>query len=84
MSKALMSPSPSRSPSERMTYAILAELSGLAAGTLHSMGSRDDYHATLATPARIRGALDVAPGDLLGFIEDSPKAKRVRKKARKR
>ncbi len=73
-----------RRTGDRMTYAILAERTGLAEGTLHNVGSRDDYHATLATLARICGALDVTPGDLLEFIEDPPKAKRTPKPKPKR
>ena len=65
-----------RRTGERMTYAILAERTGLAEGTLHNMGSHRKYNATLATIARICRALDVTPGDLLELIDDPPKAKK--------
>ena len=72
-----------RRTGERMTYAILAERSGIAKQTLHTIGSRDDYNATLATLERICRALGVAPGDMLEMIDDSPKPKR-RQKNKKR
>jgi DNA-binding Xre family transcriptional regulator len=72
-----------RRTGERMTYGILAERTGLAEGTLHNMGSRDGYHATLTTLARICGALGVTPGELLEFVPDPPKPKRRAKKKKR-
>ena len=66
----------------KMTYEILAERTGLAAGTLQNMGSRPRYNASLATLAKICKALDVTPGDLLELIPDPPKPKRRAKKKR--
>ena len=71
-----------RRTGERMTYAILAERSGIAKQTLHTIGSRDDYNATLTTLERICRALGVAPGDMLEMIDDPPKPKRPKKKRR--
>ncbi len=68
----------------RMTYEILAERTGLAAGTLQNIGSRPRYNASLATLAKICKALDVTPGDLLELIDDPPKTKRATKKKRRR
>ncbi len=67
----------------KMTYEILAERTGLAAGTLQNMGSRPRYNAGLATLAKICKALDVTPGDLLELIDDPPKPKRRPKKKRR-
>jgi DNA-binding Xre family transcriptional regulator len=66
-----------RRTGERMTYAILAERTGLAEGTLHNMGSHRKYNATLTTIARICRALEVSPGDLLEVVDELPKAKRA-------
>ena len=71
-----------RRTAERMTYAILADRTGIAKGTLHNMGSRPDYNATLATLAKICRALDVTPGDLLELIDDPPKPKPKTKRPR--
>ena len=74
-----------RRTGERMTYAILAERTGMALGTLQNMGSRPNYNATLATLASICTALAVTPGELLELIDDPPnpetksKPKRTRK-----
>ena len=65
-----------RRTGEKMTYQILAEISGVAEPTLHSIGSRDDYNATLATIEKICWALDTTPADLLELIDDRPKRKR--------
>lgn len=72
-----------RRTGSRMTYEILAERTGLAAGTLQNMGSRPRYHASLATLAMICKALDVIPGDLLELIDDPPKPRRATKKKRR-
>jgi DNA-binding Xre family transcriptional regulator len=64
-----------RRTGERMTYDILAENTGIGHGTLRTMGSRDDYNATLVTLEKICRALEVTPGDLLELIDDPPKPK---------
>ncbi len=70
---------------ERLTYAKLAEMSGVAQGTLNSIGSRLGYNVTLATVEKICRALDVSFHDLLEVIDDPPRAKRTgRKKKRAR
>ncbi len=73
-----------RNTQRRMTYGILAEKSGLARATLNSIGSRDDYNATLATIEKICRVLDVTPGFLLEIIDDPPKKKAKGKKSKKR
>ena len=73
-----------RRTGERMTYAILAERTGLAEGTLHNMGSHRKYNATLATIAKICRALEVSPGDLLEVVDDPPDAKRKAKRKTKK
>ena len=47
---------------------------------MNNMGNFRNYNATLATIAKIYGALDVAPGDLLELIDEPAKAKRAAKK----
>jgi DNA-binding Xre family transcriptional regulator len=66
-----------RRTGERMTYAILAERTGLAEGTLHNMGSHKDYNTTLTTLGKICSALGVAIQDLVEVTPDPPKAKRA-------
>ncbi len=73
-----------RRSGQRVTYEILAEMTGIAKGTLHHIGSRDDYNATLATLEKICWALDVTPADLLELIDDRPKTKRTAKRSRSR
>lgn len=71
-----------RRTGKKMTYKVLAEISGVAEPTLHSIGSRSDYNATLATIEKLCRALDVTPGDLLELIDTPPKTrcKRTRTK----
>ena len=72
-----------RRTGKRMTYDILAENTGIGHGTLRTMGSRDDYNATLVTLEKICRALEVTPGDLLELIPDPPKPKRASKKKKR-
>jgi DNA-binding Xre family transcriptional regulator len=65
-----------------MTYAELAERTGISHATLRTIGSVLAYHPTLANIERICKALDVTPGDLLEVIDDPPKPKRRAKKKR--
>ena len=55
---------------ERLTYAKLADRTGLARGTIVSIASRPDYNTTLATIEKLCEALECAPGDLLEIIPD--------------
>ena len=63
---------------QRLTYAKLAEMSGVAEGTLNSIGSRLAYNVTLASVEKICLALDISFHDLLEMIDDPPKPKRNR------
>ena len=49
----------------RLTYARLAELTGVAEDTLQSLAVRPDYNTRLSTVARLCAALGCAPADLL-------------------
>ena len=69
-----------RRTGERMTYAELAERTGISHATLRTIGSVLAYHPTLANVERICKALDVTPGDMLEIIPDPPKKKRKAKK----
>lgn len=69
-----------RRTGERMTYDILAQKTGIGHGTLRTIGSRDDYNATLELIEKLCLALDATPGDLLELIKAPPKAKRKTKK----
>lgn len=57
----------------RLTYATLAEMSGIGEGTLRSIGSRLGYQPNLATVEGICRTLDVPLCDLLELIDDPPK-----------
>jgi DNA-binding Xre family transcriptional regulator len=50
---------------EVLTYALLAERTGLSRFSLESLGTRESYNATLDTVERVCLALGCAPGDLL-------------------
>lgn len=71
-----------RRTGKRMTYADLAERTGISHATLRTIGSVLAYHPTLANIERICKALDVTPGDMLEIIPDPPKPKRAKKKTR--
>jgi transcriptional regulator with XRE-family HTH domain len=62
---------------ERVTYASLAEMSGVAQGTLSSIGSRVGYNVTLVTVEKIARALGVPFHELVEQIDDPPKARRA-------
>ena len=71
-----------RSTGDRMTYERLSNLTGIATGTLQQIGSRLDYHPTLANVEKLCVGLRVPIQDMLEIIPDPPKAKRGRKKKR--
>lgn len=62
-----------------LTYAQLAERTGLSRSSLESLATRPAYNATLATVERICIALGCEPGDLLELktaASQQPKAVR--------
>jgi DNA-binding Xre family transcriptional regulator len=66
----------------RITYEHLAQSTGIAVGTLQQIGSRLDYHPTLANVEKLCRALEVSLHDMLEMIDDPPKPKRRAKKKR--
>jgi transcriptional regulator with XRE-family HTH domain len=62
---------------QRITYADLAKMSGVAEGTLNSIGSRLGYQPNLATVERIARALQMPFQELLEQIPDPPRPKRA-------
>ena len=66
-----------RRTGKRITYGRLAESTGIALGTLQQIGSRLDYHPTLANVEKLCRALDVPLHDMLEMIDDPPKPKRT-------
>ena len=50
---------------EALTYAVLAERTGLSRFSLESLATRESYNTTLDTVERICIALGCGPGDLL-------------------
>ncbi|WP_018289972.1 helix-turn-helix transcriptional regulator [Verrucomicrobium sp. 3C] len=54
-----------RRTGERMTYDLLAKLTGLARPTIESLASRDNYNTRLSTIEKICRVLGCQPGDLL-------------------
>jgi putative transcriptional regulator len=61
----------------RITYAMLAERTGLAKATIQSLATRPGYNATLKIIAKICAALDCELEDLL-VLERSARAKKRR------
>jgi DNA-binding Xre family transcriptional regulator len=55
----------SASTGQRLTYAHLASLTGVAQATIESLATRRGYNPTLKTLARLCAALQCTPGDLL-------------------
>jgi DNA-binding Xre family transcriptional regulator len=66
-----------RRTGERMTYAKLAQQTGISQSTLRTIGSNLAYRPSLANVEKICRALNVAPGELFELIDDPPKAKRA-------
>lgn len=55
---------------ETLTYAIIAERTGLSRATVESIASRKRYNASLATIDRLCLVLQCGPGELLEMIAD--------------
>ena len=53
----------------RLTYASLAQETGIAETTLQSLAARPEYNTRLSTIARLCAALQCRPADLLELIE---------------
>jgi DNA-binding Xre family transcriptional regulator len=68
----------------RMTYERLSELTGIALGTLQQMGSRLDYHPTLANVEKLCAALETPLGGMLEIVPDPPKPASKKKKRKKK
>ena len=71
-----------RRTGQRVTYAKLAERTGISQETLRSIGSRLNYHPTFANVEKLCRALGVPLHDILELIDDPPKPKRTPKKKR--
>ena len=69
-----------RRTGENIGYEDLARMTGIASGTLQSIGSRQNYHPTWENVEKLCRALDVPLHDLLELIADPPKPKRTSKK----
>jgi putative transcriptional regulator len=63
---------------ERLTYAQLAEMTGLSRSTLESLASRSSYNTRLSSIERICRALHCEPGELLALDEPQPRRRDVR------
>jgi DNA-binding Xre family transcriptional regulator len=64
---------------ERLTYAQLAERTGLSQATIESIATRRGYNATLDIIARLCGVLGCTPSELLEL--ESPSDTRRRRRA---
>lgn len=62
---------------EALTYAQLAERTGLSRASLESLGTRSSYNATLATIERICRALECTPGELLEIEHEEDQMRRA-------
>lgn len=63
-----------RNTGKRMTYAKLAEITGISLATIKAIGSVMEYHPTLANVERLCKALGVSPGVLLEIIDEPSEA----------
>ncbi len=72
-----------RNTGERITYEGVSKLTGIAIGTLQQIGSRVDYHPTLANVEKLCVALDVPIQEMLEIIPERPKSKRATMKKRR-
>ena len=73
-----------RRTGQRVTYAKLAERTGISQETLRSIGSRLNYHPTFANVEKLCRALEVPLPDMLELMDDPPKKKAKGKKSKKR
>jgi DNA-binding Xre family transcriptional regulator len=64
---------------ERLTYARLAERTGISRATIESIATRRGYNATLDIIARLCGVLNCTPSELLEL--ESPPTRRRRRRA---
>ncbi len=69
-----------RNTGERITYEGVSKLTGIAIGTLQQIGSRVEYHPTLANVEKLCVALDVPIQEMLEIVPDRPKATRAKKR----
>lgn len=63
---------------ERLTYAQLAERTGLSQATIESIATRRGYNATLDIIARLCGALECTPAELLELEPRPTRRRRAR------
>ena len=65
---------------QRLSYAQLAERSGVARATIESLASRSAYNATLATINKLCGALECDLTDLVHYQTkpDQPSSRKKR------
>ena len=63
-----------------MPHKVIPERTGIAKQTLHTIGSRDDYNATLELIEELCLALDVPIQEML---PDPPKGERTARKKRR-
>jgi DNA-binding Xre family transcriptional regulator len=73
-----------RQTGQRITYEDLAELTGLAASTIQSIATRQDYHPTLVNVEKLCIALCVPLHDMLEMIPGPPEPKRKAKRKTKK
>ena len=68
-----------------LTYEHVSQMTGIAAETLRSIGSRRGYHCSVARIETLCRALNVGLHEMLEMIDDPAKTKRKRKtKTKKR
>lgn len=68
-----------RRTGENITYRQLSKMTGIAKGTLEQIGSRLDYHPTLANVEKLCVALEVPLHHILEIIAEPPKRTRKSK-----
>ena len=68
----------------KMTYALLAERTGLSPQTFAQIATATNHGATLATIEKICWALDTTPAELLELFPDTPRKAKKKKTSRKK
>ena len=63
---------------QKLSYAQLAERSGVARATIESLASRSAYNATLATIDKLCGALECHLADLVHYQPKPPSSRKKR------
>ena len=62
-----------RTKGKRLTYELIAKMTGISKATIEAIASRPGYNTSLASIEKLCKALDCTPGDLLELLPNEKK-----------